>query len=455
MADLFALSSQVVDTGSTDHLQGPINRISQELSELGNGIAVVESFSHSVLFSTDAGLVVFDASGAGTGQAVVESIRRWSKSPFHTVVYTHGHLDHIGGSGSFLADARAGSGPDPCFIGHDRVRDRIHRYRMTDGYNQAVNNRQFKGFTTRGYGIGAQSDQPQSGASRMTDKVPPMYTRQYFVPPDVVEPNLTYRSEMSLNVGGLEIELHHSKGETDDHTWAWIPKSKAICAGDFFIWNFPNCGNPQKVQRYPAEWASALRSMLAKSPEILLPAHGLPIIGKERIHMVLNNIATVLETLVKDSLELMNQGATLDDLLHQVKVPADELEKPWLRPLYDEPEFVVRNIWRLYGGWYDGNPSHLKPAPFDALAQEVAALSGGAYALCQRAQALSDAGDHKLACHLIEMAASAEADNLDVQEARVHIYQQRRDGETSLMAKGIFGTAANDSRKIISKLTNQ
>ena len=23
----------------------------------------------------------------------------------------------------------------------------------------------------------------------------------------------------------------------------------------------------------------------------------------------------------------------------------------------------MRNIWRLYGGWYDGDPSHLKPAP--------------------------------------------------------------------------------------------
>jgi len=24
---------------------------------------------------------------------------------------------------------------------------------------------------------------------------------------------------------------------------------------------------------------------------------------------------------------------------------------------YDDPEFVVHNIWRLYGGWYDGNPA--------------------------------------------------------------------------------------------------
>ena len=35
----------------------------------------------------------------------------------------------------------------------------------------------------------------------------------------------------------------------------------------------------------------------------------------------------------------------------------------YLRAIYDEPEFIIHNIWRLYGGWYDGNPSRLKPAP--------------------------------------------------------------------------------------------
>ena len=50
--------------------------------------------------------------------------------------------------------------------------------------------------------------------------------------------------------------------------------------GDFVIWNFPNAGNPQKVQRYPIEWAAALRAMIAKEPELLLPAHGLPIAGR-------------------------------------------------------------------------------------------------------------------------------------------------------------------------------
>src|SRR3546814_13348953 len=78
------------------------------------------------------------------------------------------------------------------------------------------------------------------------------------------------------------------------------------------------------------------------------------------------------------SLALMNSGARLDEIVHTVEAPAHLLEKPYLKPVYDEPEFVVRNLWRLYGGWYDGNPAHLKPAADAVLAAEIAALAGGA-----------------------------------------------------------------------------
>jgi len=42
---------------------------------------------------------------------------------------------------------------------------------------------------------------------------------------------------------------------------AWLADRKVLCCGDLFIWASPNCGNPQKVQRYPNDWAAALRTM--------------------------------------------------------------------------------------------------------------------------------------------------------------------------------------------------
>jgi alkyl sulfatase BDS1-like metallo-beta-lactamase superfamily hydrolase len=98
----------------------------------------------------------------------------------------------------------------------------------------------------------------------------------------------------------------------------------------------------------------------------------------------------LLEALVDQTLEVMNRGGRLDDAIHSVRPPAGLASRPYLRPVYDEPEFVVRNVWRLYGGWWDGNPATLKPAPERALAAELAGLAGGAAALADRAQTLAD-----------------------------------------------------------------
>jgi len=422
MADLLALSTKIIEEGIADE---PINRINHELSELDDDIAIVEAFSHSVLFRTEDGLVVFDTSGIPSGNRVVKAIRGWSDDRFHSLVYTHGHIDHVGGCGAFLADVERRSDPAPEIIAHENVPERFDRYDLTNGYNLVINSRQFRGFIKSGYGIGGKDDR--------------------FLPKETRKPDTTYRHRLALSIGGLDIELRHARGETDDHTWAFLPQHKAICAGDFFIWNFPNAGNPQKVQRYPREWAAAMREMAGQGAELFIPAHGLPIAGKERIRSVLTEVAETLETLVGDTLAMMNEGARLNDIIHSVTVAPELLERPYLKPLYDEPEFVIRNIWRMYGGWYDGNPSQLKPAKDGELARELADLSGGVQNLAERARKLAEAQELRLACHLIELASLAEPENKAVHVIRAEIYQLRRQGESSLMAKGIFGYASAES----------
>ena len=425
MADLLELSSRIID-GVLDE---PGSRITLELSEVAPGIAVVESFSNVVAVDSGDGLVLFDASLQQLAGFVIGGLRTWSDAPVHTLVYTHGHVDHVGGARALLADAAERGDRRPDVIAHEAVPARFTRYDLTNGYNAVINQRQFA----------------QSGLVDGVDaNRPPVFPRNW------VQPSVTYRDQLNVKVGDLDVELHHGLGETDDHTWAWLPEQRAVCVGDFIIWAFPNAGNPQKVQRYPLEWARVLREIEALEPEILLPAHGLPVGGKARVQRLLDDTATALESLVDQTLRLMNEGAPLDTIVHTVKVPSDLLDRPYLQPTYDDPEFVVRNIWRRYGGWWDGNPANLKPAPSSAVAREVAELSGGARALAAHALdvARGGEGDLRVAAHLVEMAAQAAPDDAAVHEARAEIYSLRRKVETSLMAKAIFGAAAAESEAV-------
>jgi alkyl sulfatase BDS1-like metallo-beta-lactamase superfamily hydrolase len=427
--DILQLSSSVIDSGIANE---PVNRVTNQLSELADGLSIVESFSHTITVDTGDGLVCFDASGEGSGANVVAAIRGWSDQPFSTLVYTHGHADHIGGSGAFAADVEARGSQSLAVVGHENVARRIDRYRQTSRWNVTINQRQFGG-------------PPAKLGLTLGDDVAD------FLPDSVISPTVTFANHLELTVGDTRLELHHGRGETDDHLWAFFPDKKWIATGDFIIWNYPNAGNPQKVQRYALEWAQSLRKMIAQEPELLLPAHGLPIEGKDRIAKVLDETASTLEALVSEVVALMNAGATLDTILHTVKVPSETLEKPYLRPYYDEPEFVIRNIWRLYGGWYDGAPSRLKPAPDAVVAAELATLAGGATVLMSRALTLLES-DLRLACHLADLAVWAEPENRDLHESRAEVYRARRRQESSIMAQGIYRSTEAESLRAAAEL---
>jgi glyoxylase-like metal-dependent hydrolase (beta-lactamase superfamily II) len=404
------------------------------LAEICDGVVFVPSFANVSAISTDDGLVLVDTGSAPVAPIIHTEVRRWSPERLHTAIYSHGHIDHVFGVPVWEAESAANGWPAPSVVAHEALPRRFDRYILTAGYNQVVNRRQF-GF------------------------------RELLWPVDYRYPDRVYVDRLDLDVGGTRLALRHEKGETDDHTTTWLPDRRVLCCGDLFIWASPNAGNPQKVQRYPREWAEALRRMIALEPEYLLPGHGLPVIGADRVRQALGDTAELLESLVDQTLALMNGGARLDEAVQTVRAPPHLDDRPYLQPVYDEPEFIVRNVWRLYGGWWDGNPATLKPAPERALAGELADLAGGPGVLADRALALLErataeatsgpgatlsaegAGEPalRLAGHLAELAWLAAPDDPGVQRARQVVCAARADRATSTMARGVFRWAAEES----------
>ncbi len=364
------------------------------------------------------GLVVFDTGGVASARLIYDALRAWDQSPIHTVIFTHGHGDHVRGAPLFEAEAKKRGEPPIRFVGQARMSQRFDRYVLTADFVASVNARQF--------------GQPIRKA-----------------PSDWRYPDLTYDDGLTLEIGGLTFELHHGLGETDDHTWTWIPQRKLLVSGDFVIWAAPNAGNPQRVQRYSRTWAKALRDMAICGAAVLVPGHGPAVFGADRVAKILGDAAELLETIHDQTVALMNQGKSLDEIVQAVKLPQDLLSRPYLQPTYDDPEFLIRNIWRLYGGWWDGDPAHLKPASAASLARELAALAGGAGRLAARAIELAKAGDLRLAGHLAEFAVQADPSSEPAHRARMDVNRLRAGSERTTMAKGIFGAAARESHAVI------
>jgi alkyl sulfatase BDS1-like metallo-beta-lactamase superfamily hydrolase len=415
VADVLDLADRLWRGEASTEGNHPVTFLGGDLAEVTDDVAFVPSFANVSAFRAGDGLVLVDTGSQFLARTVHGQIRRWSSAPLDTAIYSHGHIDHVFGVPVFEEEATANGWASPRVVAHEALPHRFDRYILTAGYNEVINQRQFQAPNLR-------------------------WPREYRYPDE------TYRDTHRVEAGGRVFELHHARGETDDHTWTWVPDAKVLCCGDLFIWASPNAGNPQKVQRYPREWALALREMLALDAEIMLPGHGFPVVGADRVRAALTDTADLLDSLVDQTLELMNAGARLDEVIHTVAAPPALLDKPYLRPVYDEPEFVVRNIWRLYGGWYDGNPATLKPAPEAALATELAALAGGAAQLAARALEVADEGDLRLAGHLAELAALAAPGDAGVHAARADVFERRVAVERSTMAKGVFAWTASQSR---------
>src|SRR5580698_988546 len=410
------------------------------LAEICDGVAFVPAFANVTAVRTADGLVLVDTGSAFAARAIHDDVRGWTSQRLNTAIYSHGHIDHVFGVPVWESEASEQGWPAPIVVAHEALPLRFDRYLMTLGYNEIINQRQF-------------------GAPGLR------------WPAEYRYPDQTYRDELTVTVGGTTLALRHEKGETDDHTVTWLADRKVLCCGDLFIWASPNAGNPQKVQRYPLEWARALRRMLELQPEYLLPGHGLPVVGADRVARALGDTAELLESLVSQTLDVMNGGGRLDEAIHAVTVPAHLADRPYLQPVYDEPEYIVRTVWRLYGGWWDGNPATLKPAPERVLAAELASLAGGAGVLAARAVELAESvpggaavpgdgsagsgprvadlrgGDERLrlAGHLAELAWQAAPADAAVREARHRVFTIRAEQATSTMASGVYRWAASET----------
>ncbi|WP_052372528.1 alkyl sulfatase dimerization domain-containing protein [Amycolatopsis taiwanensis] len=364
--------------------------------------------SNVALFETDAGLLLVDCGCAGDGPTLRDAIRSCSDKPLHTVVFTHGHVDHAFGLWALLAD-----GERPRVIAHRNLVTHFDRYRKTAGLNTVIN------FQEPGASGRAWPSEPE----------------------DFPRPDMLFEDGCELRLGDERFVVRHAKGETDDAAWVWAPERSVIAAGDLVVGYLPNAGNPRKVQRYAEEWADAAEEMAALAAEVIITGHGECVRGAEAIRDELLTMSEYLRFIVRHTLDGLNAGLLPDEIVDSLAVPEHLAGHPRLQPHYDRPEFICRNVIRRYAGWWDRYPANLLPAPMADRAREVARLAGGVEVLAARALELADS-DLRLAFHLAEWAFLADEQNPDAQDCYVRIGDRRRDAEQSIMVKLAFSEPA-------------
>jgi len=342
---------------------------------------------NSALFETDAGLVLVDTGMAPGGPALLEAIRELSDAPLHTVIYTHGHVDHAYGTWALLE-----AGENPEIVAHEDLVLRFERYIRLRG------------------SIAKYMNQPPEQLPEDRD--------------DLVWPTRTFRDRLELSIGGETFVLQHHRGETDDQLYVWVPGRKALASADYYQGFLPNAGNGKRVQRHPEEWAAALVEMAALDPEILLPAHGEAITDPATIRENLLVLAETLQFIVDHTIDGLNAGLRQDEIYRSLRLPDDLANHPTMNVQYVSPQDISKMVIRRYTGWWDDLPSRWTPAPLEDRARAIVDLAGGMSRLVARAREAIET-DLRLASHLTDWAFLADPRSPEAQQLVIDVYERR------------------------------
>lgn len=131
MADMKASASEIMPPGNrmadywTLRFEQKADYIVQRLSERTYLIAVDEY--NMTLYVGDRGALLFDTAWAGYEMQLLEAVKSITDKPITAVVYSHSHLDHIGGAPAVVEAIKA-QGVNPRIIASDKTAMMIERF---------------------------------------------------------------------------------------------------------------------------------------------------------------------------------------------------------------------------------------------------------------------------------------------------------------------------------------
>ena len=404
LAENPALITRIMEGGafggeySLSAAQNMFGRTEEAIEDVRSKTRVVEVGPRSYLirmpivnaafFETDAGIVLVDTGMGPAGPAIMDAIRSVSDKPIHTIIYTHGHVDHAYGTWAIM-DA----GETPQIIAHSNLNNRFERYIRLRG------------------SLAQYMSQPKIQLPKTRD--------------DLVWPTRIFDDRLELEIGGERFVLQHHRGETDDQLYVWVPGRKALASADYYQGFLPNAGNGKRSQRYVEEWAVALREMADLKPEILLPAHGEEITDSAVIQENFTVLAEALQYIVDKTLDGLNAGIRKDLIYDSIALPQHLVNHPTLNVQYVTVSDISKMVMKQYTGWWDDIPSHWTPATMHDQGNMIIELAGGDIpGLVSFAQSLITT-NIRLASHLTDWMFYARPDNREVQQLVYDVYKAR------------------------------
>lgn len=397
--------------------------------KINERITTYVGYGHSncTVIEGETSLILVDALDSDErAKRLLAELDKTFHKPVKTIIYTHGHPDHRGGSGAFrdTVEEIIAFGP----------RRPVLKY--TEKINDILMKRTVRQF---GYKLTEEECITQGIGIREGHAVG---DGKY----DFLAPTTMYTAEERVEriIDGVKMELVSAVGETDDQIYIWLPDDEVICCGDNYYGCWPNLYAIRGSQyRDIGAWVDSLKEIMSYPSKALLPGHTMPVLGKERIQEILGNFSGAIESILLQTLDCMNQGMTESETVESVTLPGQYQNLPYLGEFYGTIDWSVRSVYHGYFGWFDGNAANLNPLPDPVFAAELVKLSG-AEKMLKEAEEKLDLGEYQMAVQLADLLIQAGKSQAEAREVKAKGLLELGENMTSANGRHYYIAAAKE-----------
>ncbi len=351
-------------------------------------VALGYDLANTILIRTDDGNVVVDVSmSPARAREVRAALQAVAPGRTRAVIYTHSHIDHVGGASAWVEPGTEVWATD-AFTEHF-----LKQY----GEFRAAETR--RGASQYGAHIG-EDELPCCTIGRRLDFDRALET-------GALLPTRTFSGHAELDVGGVHIELVEAHGETHDQLFVWLPAERVLLPGDNYYRAFPNLYTIRGTSPRPVDaWIDSLDRMRRRAPEHLVPSHTVPVHGADNVRAALTRYRDAIQWVRDRVVAGANAGTRLEPIVESIGVPPSLASDPALAPLYGQVDWSARAIYMNHLGWFDGSPEALYPLPERERAARTVAMMGGAERLWSEAER-SRQRDPRWTLHLLTLLRDA------------------------------------------------
>ena len=373
-------------------------------------VAVGYATANSTMVIGDDGIIIIDTTESlVSAEAIRAEFRKITQLPVKGLVYSHHHLDHVGGASAFvsLEDAKTGQ---VTVVAHEGLPTL-----MAGSTNTRTNSRLTRDVSMArfAYMFGAYLPWGPEGVVN-NGAGPPMA----FGAVGVVPPNTIFTDTLELTVAGVRMHLVHVPGETDDGAAVWMPDLGVLQTGELIMSeSFPNLYTLRGSEiRNPVTWVRSVDRLRGLPAEHLVLSHGRPTSGRDEVASVLTNYRDAIQYVHDQTLRFINKGEGPDELAARIReLPPHLKDQPYLSEFYGSVTSAVRQLYRTYLGWFTGDPTSLDPLPPVERARRYVKVMGGRERVLEEARSALEAEDYRWAADVLTHVIRA---NPEAQEAR-------------------------------------